>query len=94
MKENNKRRICVFLGNRANYSSLISIMKHIQASDKLELILLTGASVLLDKYGEVINLIENDGFKVNERIYTLIEGENPETMAKTTGVGLIFWCFK
>lgn len=89
MKENNERRICVFLGNRANYSSLISIMKHILASDKLELILLTGASVLLDKYGEVIKLIENDGFKVNERIYMLIEGENPETMAKSTGLGLI-----
>ena len=84
-----RRKICIFIGNRANYSSFISIMKHIQASDKLELILLTGASILLDKYGEAIKLIENDGFKVHEKIYMLIEGENPETMSKSTGLGLI-----
>ena len=89
MRENRKRKVCVFIGNRANYSSFISIMKHIQASDKLELILLTGASILLDRYGEAVKLIENDGFKVDDRIYMLIEGENPETMAKSTGLGLI-----
>ncbi|KKL63330.1 hypothetical protein LCGC14_2176180 [marine sediment metagenome] len=89
MRENGKRKVCVFIGNRANYSTFISIMKYIQASEKLELILLTGASLLLDKYGEAVKLIENDGFRVDERIYMLIEGENPETMAKSTGLGLI-----
>lgn len=91
MKETNvkKRKICVFLGNRAHYSSLISIMHHIQRSEKLELILIAGAASLLDKYGEVVNLIKNDGFHINEKIFMIIEGETPETMAKSTGLGLI-----
>ena len=48
MTENVKRKICVFLGSRANYSSLISIMRNINASQKLELILIAAASALLD----------------------------------------------
>ena len=84
-----KRKICVFLGSRAHYSSLISIMRSIQQSEKLELILIAGASSILDKYGEVVRIIEKDGFKVDEKIFMIVEGENPETMAKTTGLGLI-----
>ena len=85
----NKKKIFTFLGSRANYSSLKSIMLNIKNSDKLELILTVGASALLDKYGEVVNLIEKDGFFVNEKIFMLIEGETPETMAKSTGLGII-----
>lgn len=83
------RKIFVFLGSRANYSSLKSVMKYINQSDKLKLILTVGASALLDKYGEVVNLIEKDGFSVDEKLFMLIEGETPETMAKSTGLGII-----
>lgn len=84
-----KRRVFVFLGSRANYSSLKSVMKYINDSEKFELFLVVGASAILDKYGEVINLVEKDGFHVNEKLYMIIEGETPETMAKSTGLGLI-----
>lgn len=85
----NKRKVCVFLGSRANYSSLKSIMKNINESNSLELILIAGASAILDKYGEVIKLVEKDGFQINEKLYMIIEGETPETMAKSTGLGII-----
>lgn len=85
----NKRKVLVFLGSRANYSSLKSVMKYINDSEKIELFLVVGASAILDKYGEVINLVEKDGFQVNEKLYMIIEGETPETMAKSTGLGLI-----
>jgi len=84
-----KRKICVFLGSRANYSSLISVMREIQKSDKLELILIVAASALLEKYGKVVKLVEQDGFQVDEKIFMIIEGENPITMAKSTGLGII-----
>lgn len=84
-----KRKIFVFIGSRANYSSLKSVMSNILNSNRLELILAVGASALLDKYGEVVNLIEKDGFNINERLYMIIEGETPETMAKSTGLGII-----
>jgi len=83
------RKICVVVGSRANYSSIKSAMLAIQEHPELELQLVLGASALLDRYGEVANLIESDGFKPTAKVYMLIEGENPATMAKSTGLGLL-----
>src|SRR5215510_1146448 len=83
------RKVCVVVGSRANYSSIKSAMQAIQQHPELELQVVVGASALLDRYGEVVNLIEKDGFKPASRVYMLIEGEIPVTMAKSTGLGLL-----
>lgn len=64
-------------------------MRAIRDHRDLELQLVVGASALLDRYGTVLDLIEADGFKVDERVFMLIEGETPGTMAKSTGLGLL-----
>ncbi len=84
-----KKKICVVIGSRANYSSIKSAMRAIQAHPALELQLIVGASAVLDRYGSVVNLIEKDGFKPHARVTMLIEGETPATMAKSTGLGLL-----
>jgi UDP-hydrolysing UDP-N-acetyl-D-glucosamine 2-epimerase len=83
------KNICVVIGSRANYSSIKSAMTAINNNSKLTLQVVATASSLLDRYGSVVDLIRNDGFEINEEIFTLLEGENPLTMAKTTGLGLI-----
>jgi UDP-hydrolysing UDP-N-acetyl-D-glucosamine 2-epimerase len=77
------------VGSRANYSSIKSAMRAIDAHAELELQLVVGASALLDRYGSVADLIERDGFEAAERVFMLIEGETPSTMAKSTGLGLL-----
>ncbi len=83
------KKICVVIGSRANYSSIKSAMRAIDAHPELELQLVVGASALLDRYGTVLELIESDGFEPDERVFMLIEGETPATMAKSTGLGLL-----
>ena len=83
------RKICVVVGSRANYSSIKSAMKAIDRHPGLELQLVLGASALLERYGNVSRQIINDGFDPIAEFYMLIEGENPTTMAKSTGVGLM-----
>jgi len=83
------KKICTVIGSRANYSSIKSAMRAIQQHPDLELQVVVAASALLDRYGQVVRLIEQDGFEINERLHILIEGETPVTMAKSTGVGLI-----
>jgi UDP-hydrolysing UDP-N-acetyl-D-glucosamine 2-epimerase len=83
------RKICVVIGSRANYSSIKSAMRAIQQHPDLELQVVAAASALLDRYGQVVDLIEKDGFKPAARVYMLIEGETPATMAKSTGLGLL-----
>jgi UDP-hydrolysing UDP-N-acetyl-D-glucosamine 2-epimerase len=83
------RKICVVIGSRANYSSIKSAMRAIKRHPKLKLQLVVGASALLDRYGSVVNLIEKEGFIPDAKLHMLIEGENPTTMAKSTGLGLL-----
>jgi UDP-hydrolysing UDP-N-acetyl-D-glucosamine 2-epimerase len=83
------KKICTVIGSRANYSSIKSAMSAIHRHPDLELQIVAAASALLDRYGQVVNLIVKDGFEINERLHILIEGETPATMAKSTGIGLI-----
>lgn len=83
------RKICVMVGSRANYSSIKSAMRAIAAHPALRLQLVVGASAILDRYGAVVDLIEQDGFRPDARVTMLIEGETPTTMAKSTGLGLL-----
>ncbi|MBN23412.1 MAG: UDP-N-acetylglucosamine 2-epimerase (hydrolyzing) [Bdellovibrionaceae bacterium] len=83
------RKICVVVGSRANYSSIKSVMSAIQEHPELTLQTVVGASAVLDRYGEVSNLIEKDGFFIDEKFFMLLEGETPVTMAKSTGLGLV-----
>lgn len=83
------RKICIFIGSRANYSSIKSAMRAIDAHPDLQLQLVVGASALLDRFGSVVDLIEEDGFTPAARVTMIVEGETPATMAKSTGLGLI-----
>jgi UDP-hydrolysing UDP-N-acetyl-D-glucosamine 2-epimerase len=83
------RKVCIFVGSRANYSSIKSVMRAVRAHPGLQLQLVVGASALLDRYGSVVEIIRRDGFEPVANLFMLIEGETPTTMAKSTGLGLI-----
>ncbi len=83
------RRICAVVTSRASYARIKTALEAIRGSSNLELQVVAGASLLLEKYGEAVNIVERDGFKPIAHVYMVLEGENPTTMAKTTGIGLI-----
>ena len=64
---NNKKskKICIFVGSRANYSSIKSVMLNIKSNSNLELQTVVGASALLDRFGKVADLIVSDGFTID-----------------------------
>lgn len=84
-----KRKIAVVITSRASYARIKTALKAINRNSDLELQLIAGASVLLEKYGSAIKTLEEDGFEPAERVYMIIEGENPVTMAKSVGLGII-----
>ncbi len=81
-----KRKICVVITSRAHYGRLKSVLLAIKKHPQLELQLVVGASAVLRNYGEISGLLIKDGFKINSVFYSVIEGENPIAMAKTTGL--------
>lgn len=83
------KKVCVVITNRAHYARGKLVLKAINEHPKLELQLIVAGSALIDKYGKIINKIEEDGFKINKKITMLLEGGTPTAMAKTTGLGLL-----
>lgn len=84
-----KRKICVVVTARPSYSRIKTALTAIDNHPDLELQLVIAGSALLDRYGNAINFIEKDGFKISAKVFMVLEGENPTTMAKTTGLGLM-----
>ena len=86
---NKKRKICVVVNSRANYGRIKSVLREINKSPTLELQLILGASALLHRFGDVQEIVRADGFKISNKVYLIIEGENPTTMAKSTGMAIM-----
>ena len=83
------RRVCVVVTARPSYSRIKTALAHIDRHPELELCLVVGASALLDRYGSAVHQIEADGFTIAAEVAMVLEGENPTSMAKTTGLGLL-----
>ena len=85
----NKRKVCVVINSRANYGRIKTVLNAIRDRDNLELQIIIGASALLHRFGEVHKIIKADGFMPDASLYSIVEGENPTTMAKSTGLAII-----
>jgi UDP-hydrolysing UDP-N-acetyl-D-glucosamine 2-epimerase len=85
----NKRKICVVITARPSYSRVKTALKSIKEHPQLELQIVLAGSALLDGYGNISKTIQKDGFNIDEKIYTILEGENPTSMAKTTGLSIM-----
>ena len=84
-----KRKICVVITARPSYSRIKTALEAIQAHPNLELQLVVAASAVLERYGEAIKYIRNDGFDVSATVFMVLEGENLVTSAKSTGLGMM-----
>lgn len=85
----NKRKICIVVTARPSYSRIKTALTAIQDHPNLELQLVIAGSALLDRYGNAVDFIEKDGFPIAAKVFMVLEGENPTTMAKTTGLGVM-----
>lgn len=84
-----RRKICVVVNSRANYARIKSVLKSIRSHADLELRLIVGASALLYRFGAAVNVIRQDGFEPDVVVHSILEGETPTTMAKSTGLGIV-----
>lgn len=83
------RKVCVVITARASYSRCRAAVQAIADSPDLDLQLVCASSAVLNRYGDVSQFIEADGFSIAGKIFNLVEGESPLTNAKSTGLQLI-----
>ena len=82
-------KICVLLVDRANYGRMYPVMKALDEDPDLELQVICAGTMLLERFGEAEKMVENDGFKVDHRVFLEVEGSVPVTMSKSIGLGII-----
>ncbi len=79
-----KRRICFPITNRAYYGRSQLLIRKLHAHPGIELELMLGGSILLDKYSRhIADDIEAGGFTISGSFLNVIEGGNHVAMAKT-----------
>ncbi len=84
-----KRKVCVVLTTRGNYAKMKSVIEGIEADDGLELQLILGGMVVLEKYGRIAAMLDSQGRKPARTINFVVEGENLATMAKSSGLAMM-----
>ena len=89
MTTGSKRRVCVVVTARPSYARVKSLLQAVDAHPELELLLVVGASALLERYGPVVDVMRADGFEPDAVVYMVVEGENLVTTAKSTGLGVV-----
>ena len=83
------RRVCVVVTARPSYARIKSVMTAIKKRSDIQLHLVVAASALLERYGSTVEYMRSDGFKPDEMVYMVLEGENLVTTAKSTGLGIV-----
>ncbi len=84
-----RRKICVVLVDRANYGRLKPVMAALAAHPALQLQVVAAGTMVLERFGQPVQLVRRDGFRVDSEIYLELEGSTPATMAKSVGFGIV-----
>jgi len=79
------KKIMVVINNRANYSRIRSVLVELRKKN-ITIQLITNSAANLSKYGDLLNIIKKDKFKIHSKIYSVVEGEIPQTMTKSAGL--------
>ena len=73
--------------SRIHYARQKRLLELLKKSSKVDLQLVVGGSVLLEKYGErFLPAIQDAGFTINETLFNIIDGGSHVSMAKTAGL--------
>ena len=79
-----KRRICFPITSRAYYGRSQGLLRKLHEHPDVDLELMLGGSILLDKYARhIADDIEAGGFTISTSLFNVIEGGNHVAMAKT-----------
>ncbi|CAH0193276.1 UDP-N-acetylglucosamine 2-epimerase [Enterobacter ludwigii] len=83
------KKIAVFTGTRAEYGLLYWLMQDIKDDNALELQVLVSGMHLSPEFGLTWHQIEEDGFKIDEKVEILLSSDSAVGVVKSIGLGLI-----
>lgn len=85
------KKICIVTGTRAEYGLLKPLIKRIKEEKQLQLQLLVTGMHLSPEFGLTYKQIEEDGFKIDEKIEILLSSDKDSGICKSVGLGMILF---
>lgn len=64
-------------------------MQAIKVHSKLELQVLAAGTMVLERFQQPVQVVKEDGFRVDGEVYIELEGSTPATMAKSVGFAVV-----
>lgn len=80
------RKICVVTGTRAEYGLMFWLMREIEQDPALELQLIVTGAHLEPKFGNTVDVIERDGFRIDARVPIDLSDDTPLGIVKSTAL--------
>lgn len=81
-----KKKICVVTATRAEYGLLSGLLKEISKSETFLLQIIVTGMHLSPEFGFTYKEIENDGFKINDKVEALLSSDSAVGVAKSMGL--------
>lgn len=81
----NKRKILAVTGARSEYDLMYSIYKELNAELTIDFSLIITGPHLSEKYGLTAGFVEADGFRISDKIFSLIDSD--EKLARVSSIG-------
>lgn len=83
------KKVCVIITARPSYSRIKSTLVALKKDKNIKLSIILSGSALLDRYGKVSQVINDDGFSIDFHIHNVIEGSQLFHSVKSVGLALI-----
>lgn len=83
------KKICIVTGTRAEYGLLKPLMRELKQYSHYKLQIIATAAHLSPEFDNTYQLIENDGFLIDEKVEMLLSADTGTSVVKSMGVGMI-----
>lgn len=84
-----KKNICIITGTRAEYGLLCPLIKKINEDDQFNLQLVVTGMHLSPEFGLTYKQIEEDGYKIDEKVEILLSSDTSIGISKSMGLAMI-----
>lgn len=83
------KHVAICLTSRGNYARTGTILHELAENRDVDLDIIVGGASVVRKYGTLTEMLKDDGLEVTNTFYNVIEGGNPISAAKTTGLSMM-----
>jgi len=83
------KKVAVVITARASYARIKTFLIEANKNKKIKLFIILNSSSVLEKFGDITNVLKRDKLKIYHRSFTSLEGINLTNQVKTTALNMI-----